>query len=123
MRLPDGSVQLTYRELYEQVRFLLGRVTYKPGWKLVLSPMDDYQRWIEITTVAEMTSLDGRGTTVLQRPMRYDAGCLRGSEEWLLRLLVVESIRWMEMHEMDEWLKLDGLHMRDPHPEKKEMSI
>ena len=26
-------------------------------------------------------------------------------------------LREMELHEIDEWFKLDGYHVKDPHPE------
>lgn len=31
--------------------------------------------------------------------------------------VAVNLIRRAEMHEMDEWLKLDGVCVKDPHPE------
>lgn len=95
------------------------RVTYKPGWKIELRQPLSTPWEVHLTvagTVPDVTT--GLPTTV------YGTHRLpRDVFDNLPDDLVYDWIRgWIveaEMHELDEFFKVDGRHFRDPHPELK----
>lgn len=99
-------------------RFFEERVTYKPGYKFyVLRSM--YADTVGITVVSSpLPDADGinpdltpvlYGQSVHPEELRSDDDC---------RAHASLLIRGLELHEVDEWLRVDGLHVKDPHPEK-----
>jgi hypothetical protein len=126
---------------------LLDSITYKPGWKFRLEAKAKtiYAPWyIEIHLDYEVESLEKERVVIdgLQwHPATGDSRLYSSSviqtmvslttsttltEHSLVEVLVrgdlvrhvaVNLIRRAELHEMDEWLKLDGKCVNDPHPE------
>lgn len=48
---------------------------------------------------------------------------LREMNEANVKSLIVEMVKRMELHEMDEWLKFDGDWINDPHPELRPLKL
>lgn len=102
----------------DEIEATLRRVSYKPGWRFTV---DDRMHDDEVTIVLQHDTPDVNDpeniitVTTLTRGLRETYS----NEEILLRGVVPKLIRQMEYHEIDEWFKIDGKHVRDPHPEKK----
>lgn len=113
----------------ERVRSLLKKVTYKPGWKFgAASAVDPYEKpkpwdWerVIITIIAPMPNLSGKDKTVdVVSNRHFDCQQLaRMKDGDIIGYIFTQVIRDLELHEMDEWFKVDGFHVRDPHPENK----
>lgn len=93
----------------------LARLTYKPGWAFGV----DFGRLFVVFDTFDATSKRLRrvqGEMVRPVPLRLvhqvNRGRTRGFYDWIAKLL-----REREEHEVREWLKVDGKHMVDPHPE------
>jgi hypothetical protein len=105
---------------------LLARITYRPGWQLRV--FEDYSSGamaLHVIAQVEDTYHPGRVGRILhghlipaylrlQDPL--DAQLSRPEN------LEAERIRWIrealgrvELHERDEWLKVDGVRLFDPH--------
>lgn len=117
----------------ERVRGIVKKITYKPGWRFnVASRYFDYQPtrpWdidrVIITITAPMPNLNGDGTTV-DVISQKQIECLqleRMKDEDILDYWITHCILDLEKHEMDEWLKFDGFHVREPHPENKSEKV
>lgn len=114
-------------ELLQETRRLLARVTYKPGWALTATAPDEvilskpWRPW-EVTVGLDyrVMSLEDPFcsvllTTAMVLTESHLAQMLR--DEQLVYWVVQNLIRRAELHEMDEWLKLDGKCVTNPHPE------
>ena len=96
------------------VRDVVTRTTYKPGWRLRMDRAGGVLiiRW-------EAVDVDDGGPTLLEQRFEIPApwrswGTVSPSEveAWLK-----ECVTRAEHHERDEWLRVDGRHVTDPHPE------
>lgn len=110
---------------------LLSKITYKPGWKIEF--VDEYElkrtgRWhpwgstclLRITAVwPDVTDPNGRpkpfSIEFQMTLLLYDELNERHFIEW-----IANRIRHVEEHEFQEWFKVDGSNVFDPHPEQKE---
>jgi hypothetical protein len=94
----------------DQMREALEHVTYKPGWRLTLFQHQWEGIWMAIR--AELPDADWpTRTTVINintpvPPMRD----IEGFYEWLAWRLAR-----VEIHEMREFLRIDGVKYSDPH--------
>jgi hypothetical protein len=56
----------------------------------------------------------------LAQSMNIDAWTLEAmNDSDVIAYLIGDLIRKTELHEMEEWFKYKGEHVRDPHPELK----
>lgn len=112
----------------ERVRSLLAKITYKPGWVITAfehgvmrEPKNEYsfydptRIYIRILCLQPDT-VTGRETEISHHSSlsRYDVANMKDAD--VVGYLISNAIRHMELHEMDEWLRFDGVHVRDPHP-------
>lgn len=97
----------------EDIRSLLACVTYKPGWRF-----DVEQRADGVQLVAYSDELDSRGGPprenfrrqwVIAWP-RTHRNVRAAVVAWLRKALM----EW-ECHEVNEWLRIDGNIVHDPH--------
>lgn len=98
-------------EVEQIARFVRERVSYKPGWELRVDAVGpSYHPFLSVRADLEDSYDPGRQTRIGIRqaipPVR--------SEEQLLRW-VRDALGRIELHERDEWLKLDGEMPFDPH--------
>lgn len=97
-----------------RLRALLERTTYKPGWKFRTHPSGFFATAVQIE--AQVVSVEDPSKV---QPLFHTQGWdLRGDENdhELLGRLKAQIVAF-ETHEVDEWLKVDGLHVKEPHPE------
>jgi hypothetical protein len=102
-------------------------MTYKPGWKITISrPIDRgiHNYWEPITLHAKYPTIDvNTGETIMLQLLRsIDVDSAERYPEEQLVDLIGFFIKSFEMHEFDEWFKIDGVCVRDPHPEQRDIS-
>jgi hypothetical protein len=107
-----------------QVRDVVGRLTYKPGWRFEVDPgMRFGSVYNGEMVVAELRvsqrSKDatlrtpGDSWTMMVEPLRE----FQCQDERTLLEAVYRLVKRLELHELDEWFKVDGLTLHNPHPE------
>lgn len=103
----------------EIVQQFLARITYKPGWKFIalMHPSCD-QIKIHLSYLARDARLENNeGEITLTSITIIHPHSPTELTEENLRSAIIRQILQAEMHERDEWLRLDGKHVTDPHPE------
>jgi len=96
----------------------LSKITYKPGWKFELEEERTTHHlynlmYFRLTT--KQPSADGSvDHAFLCSTHGISPEAFMDRDHFLM--IVEHAIRDAEMHEVDEWLKYDGKHIRDPHP-------
>lgn len=107
----------------ERVRSVLQKVTYKPGWvitafdhRTIQEPKNDF---FSFHLCLQPDIVSGRQTEIAHHSSLSIFDLANMKDDQVITYFVTNAIRDMEMHEMDEWFKFDGFHVRDPHPEKK----
>lgn len=113
----------------ERVRRILGKVTYKPGWLITafdhrqMHPNKneshsfyDMNRIYLRVLCMQPDTITGRNMEIVNHTSLsvFDLSNLK--DEQVVEYFITRAIREMELHEMDEWFKYDGTHVRDPHP-------
>lgn len=114
-------------EQAERMKAVIGRLTYKPTWRFIVeqgergawappSWCDDllFTVWL---THQDRDVATGRMEHFTSRHVFDAQAVARMPEEHLveeLRRLVIRA----ELHEVDEWLRLDGVCVVEPHPER-----
>lgn len=98
---------------------LVNRLTYKPGHKL-LAQLDPCEHIIRIVLfVADAPSPDERSQPQLLRwETRVHGDQLEAMNQKAVLHKITGLIMSYEMHEIDEWLRKDGVPVNDPHPHK-----
>lgn len=126
----DAIVNITIPAPYDQLtrlQSLVARITYKPGFKLSVEEDlvfgSEYLRIFFSMSVVD--AFDLRNTEMLSSTVAIQkTACTGYSDEYLLNQIIRQRIIEMEMHEVDEFLKFDGLFIVDPHPELRlQMSL
>ena len=99
----------------QRAQAFVARLSYKPGSRIEVRDYEDQGLWVVLTV--DQPNLSGSGTTSIstRRPLSLDE---RGDhpEAWILSR-VMAAIRELELHEVCEWFKCDGVCVEDPHPE------
>lgn len=100
---------------FAECKAVVSRITYKPNVKI--NVLEDRTLYggphLLLEFAAHVSDVrTGEPTTIHQRAT-YPLAALNGEEH--LVYFIHENVRRMEMHELDEWFKLDGVHFRDPH--------
>jgi hypothetical protein len=101
---------------------ILKKITYKEGWEFRAQRSPG---WEAVEVSISYLNKDATGKTPGENylalriaiPM-YELSHMSHPEKYLMHR-IFEGIRQAEMHEIDEWLKFDGVHVNDPHPERK----
>lgn len=95
---------------HHAIEAIVARVTYKPGWSLVIRDLPVQGTYLSV--YAELENSYQPGTTVPLRihspvPPVADADAFLTWLAWRLRMI--------EVHELLEWLKIDDKPWIDPH--------
>lgn len=91
----------------------LTRITYKPGWRFHLVHDNGYGGMV-LHIVAFLPDATNPKHPII--PVKLDArvtDTAKLSEENFLAF-VQRQIQKLELHEVDEWLKVDGVHYQPP---------
>lgn len=97
----------------DELRRFLSRITYKPGYRLNLE-IDGITFLIRLVLVtAPLRDVQGGADITLRYSQTYDPNLFL--DEYMARRIVGEFLLGWEIHERDEWFKLDGKQVRNPH--------
>jgi hypothetical protein len=110
------------RTAAEKLQSVIDNLTYKPGWRFWIKwrPTaiphwpDDVILHMEFdapdANEPERMTIIGRDMMLPQGLMQMIDGASAGIIRW-----VMYSIKEMEIHEVDEWLRIDGVRLKNPH--------
>lgn len=96
----------------DQILNLLSRVTHKPGSSISLQY--DNVNYYLLFEVVVPDLLTGRPRKLSDTMILHSGVYL---EERDLAKIIERGFKSIEYHEVDEWLKIDGKHLNEPHPE------
>jgi hypothetical protein len=95
----------------DQIRQELKKITYKPGYEFTA---DNYGGTILITvTTPYLKNANGGNDVFISIRHEY-------CHSMPLSIAVRNLVRELELHEVDEWLKVDGKRIREPHGPRQE---
>lgn len=108
---------------FQEAESVIARITYKPNYFITLS----YGMSVELILRIGHQSTDADNPSEpLPLPV-YTYSLI--NEEMLADMneiqfvrMIRDKIKTLEFHELDEWLKIDGMHVVDPHPELRSQS-
>lgn len=103
------------------------KISYKPGWKINIqdyasaTSINGYDPYIYLILTMFQPNLDRPNEQIkLQFSKTIDPYSIsRMTDEQIVEYIISGLVREAELHEMDEWLKYDGIHVKEPHPELK----
>ena len=113
-------------EAAQTLQEVIDSLTYKPGWRFWVKRRptaipawpDDVILHMEFDAPdandPEYQTIIGRDLLLPQGLAYIIDGAQAGIKRW-----VEHSIKSMEMHEVDEWLRFDGVRLKDPHETPK----
>jgi len=108
------------------LRTFVDSIRYKPGWTFSVVNRDDklYPSGqflsIRVTTTDACGGKD-KVCIVFERSFGEMLYRVPSKDEW--NQFVYRCIEELEKHEIAEWLKIDGQHVIDPHPELRSRGI
>lgn len=100
---------------FESIKnFFEERITYKAGWKFFVSDRSEYINIVLCSAPVPCAYgfIDEPQPLTSLRTMHLQFF----RDEGMCRALARDMIKVVELHELAEWLKLDGKHVDDPHP-------
>lgn len=96
------------------IQQLLDNFSYKPGWKFEYESPDHI--YIKMKACADST---GRITLYpedsLEIGRQFQFHGLNFIDEKVFYSLLLDSIKIIKFHEIDEWFKIGGIAINDPH--------
>ena len=119
---------------YHEAKDLVEKLTYKPGWTITPRDSHDFTWEMDGTRgyrVPAILHIDLQhrapdSTAPSMMPIRivsgyaYDTASLRDMPKDFFLGDIRRQLHTLECHEVDEWLKLDGKHVVDPHPNERD---
>lgn len=111
-----SSTYYAHKAMYD----FMDDLTYKPGYNLNLRQSGiDYYLDVTMRTVdsvADTQSIGRLPEIKIGQTFALPPGFLDYWSAERFAQFIERSILDIERHELDEWLKLDGVHLRNPHP-------
>lgn len=100
---------------WRDVRRFVYRFSYKPGSSIDVDPsITDYgEDAVAITYTIRVNEFGTNGFIKVSCAQTLTLPV----DERLVEDMICSGFRYLELHEMDEWLKKDGECVKDPHPE------
>jgi hypothetical protein len=113
---------------WEAAKKVIDRITYKPGFQITLlehDPLFSGGLMIQFRRLVPNSEDPSHpiGPQVSHVAISYSMILLDDRFEEALVGLLFHYLREMELHELKEWLKLDGKWVDDPHPELRAMAL
>jgi len=103
---------------FEEAAAILARVTYKPGMTFYLDDIPVFGGdYALLLRAVDLPNSNGGVPITLMFHRRICADNLSLYKEDDLMNEVTQLCVFHERHEMEEWLKLDGVRLHEPHPE------
>jgi hypothetical protein len=106
----------------EQLAAILEHVEYKPGWRFRLVPRIDIHDPANVGRALEIQALVTDALSKREITIVHRSACPGdwythpvSDQEKLVRFVEM-AIEKLEAHERDEWLRVGGRLVRDPHP-------
>lgn len=99
----------------------LDRIKYKPGYAFNITRVSpDNSVYLDMYML-DITAhvLDAANPTEKIR-LNFSAAFDPQDINLPFEEFVLNQIKIMEMHEVNEWFKIDGFHLNEPHPELKD---
>jgi hypothetical protein len=105
--------------LTNRLAYLLDTVTYKPGWELQAMDGPDlgYPQTILAISFKAADPVTGRPGTFAGHFPIHQSLLFTGDDRAMLRF-IEHCIIELEIHEVHEFLRADGVPVTDPHPKK-----
>lgn len=97
-------------DVEEPLRELLRRFTYRPGWTFSIENGD-------LRVRAEVIDANNQSQAIPLTFARSIPRCVYQEFDWVGWLY--EQVLAMERHEAQEFFKIDGRQVYDPHPEQR----
>jgi hypothetical protein len=103
----------------EKVQDILKRLTYKPNWIITAhSSITPWERDNVVLTIGvRVMDVDTGKPTVIHESTVIESYFLPNEDSGIVEI-ISGAIRHIEEHEFREWLKFDGICVRNPHPER-----
>lgn len=103
----------------ERIDALLGRITYKPNVRLsCMSAYNADSSFITIHLVADVPNAeDPRYLIPITSIFTVDRYLLQQNDEQELISYIRFNVQRFEMYELDEFFKIDGKRLNNPHPD------
>lgn len=99
---------------------IMQRVAYKPEWKFVVEERLTFggQYWQgTVWAMRRVTDVETGARITISSQAGMTANTVDAwTDEEIVARIVRALIMNGEIHEMDEWLKLDGVCVKEPHP-------
>ncbi len=90
----------------------LGEITYKPGYTITVKPCPSGQARLIVIRADVPDSLDPLKQITLQMSARIE----NSRDNDYFKPALIQLVRDFEFHELNEWLKIDGVQVTKPHP-------
>lgn len=100
----------------KKVMAFLGRVTYKPNWHFTAETYEPGSVYIRIRWAAPDSFYPERIANLTSLYSYSSNSIIEGGDKAIAGM-VQHAISLAEMHEINEWFKIDGKFYKDPHPE------
>lgn len=113
-----------WTETWEEVNELVKSVTYKPGWELILLPFThtglDFMSCGYVCKLRiVMEAVDVRYDDKRVIPVMRDAMIPLGMPESVTLQCISDAIWAVELHEFNEFFRINGQVVNDPHKKKE----
>jgi hypothetical protein len=98
----------------QEIEAVMKRFTYKPSLKIEVYKRFDLWGEIHFRFTLSTINSNGFGNLITLDSRATISENMLPNEDALLHFLS-RQIQILEMHEMDEWFRIDGRPWRDPH--------
>lgn len=113
-RRPIGAEE--FRQ-WSRINDFVNRFSYKPGWQFVLQDFrwDRMDNLVRLDVSARVQDVMNPEKTIL---IGETVTFPMTEQEDIISYRLLALVNSMERHEIEEWLRFDGIPVRNPHPER-----
>lgn len=102
---------------------IVARLTYKPGWKLHAQIIKETDRMVFHAGKVEPDAEGVNSPSDVSYASVLTAEALARMDERGFLAWIFDVVSQRELHEVEEWLRLEGRPLREPHPERYRRGI
>lgn len=110
----------------EEIVALTKRITYKPNAAFRVFFHEDYATFelcLQVPSVATPSVANPLGQSTIISLSSHRIVPMRFLSADSIPVIALEIAVALETHEMDEWLRIDGEPIRNPHPTVKALAV